>query len=91
MARGFIEPGEKPRRFYKDVTVAPADGGFGVRLDGRELRAPKGAPLVLPTQALADMVADVGLTVLDSDPYLGFVHRVDQAIVRDLLVAQKPA
>lgn len=58
MARGFIEPGEKPRRFYREVAVAPAGGGFGVTLDGRALKAPKGTPLVLPTAALAQLVAD---------------------------------
>ena len=57
MARGFIEPGEKPRRFYRQVAVAPVNGGFGVRLDGRDLRAPRGTPLVLPTEALAEQVA----------------------------------
>lgn len=59
MARGFYEPGDKPRRFYKAVDVAPADGGgFAVRLDGRILRGPKGGRVVLPTRALADQVAE---------------------------------
>jgi chaperone required for assembly of F1-ATPase len=58
LARGFIEPGEKPRRFYRAVAVEAAPGGFGVKLDGRDLRTPKGSLLVLPTQALARMVAD---------------------------------
>lgn len=40
---------------------------------------------------LAGMLTDAGLDVLDSEPYLGFEHRVDQAIVRDVLVARKPA
>lgn len=58
MAKGFKEAGEKPRRFYKQVTVAPADGGFAVMLDNRNLRTPKAALMVLPTQALADLVAE---------------------------------
>lgn len=41
--------------------------------------------------ALAGLVTEVGLTVVADDPYLGFAHRVDQAIVRDVLVATKPA
>lgn len=48
---------EKPRRFYKDVTVAQADGGFAILLDARKVRTPKGAQLVLPTRPLADQVA----------------------------------
>jgi hypothetical protein len=46
---------------------------------------------VLSREELAAMVAGAGLTVLATEPYLGFVHRVDQAIVRDILVAHKPA
>ena len=34
------------------------NGGFAVNLDGRLLRGPKGAPVVLPTRALADQVAE---------------------------------
>jgi chaperone required for assembly of F1-ATPase len=48
---------ELPRRFYKSVDTAPVTGGFGVRLDGRTPRSPGGRPLVLPTAALADLVA----------------------------------
>jgi chaperone required for assembly of F1-ATPase len=57
MRKGFHEPAEKPRRFYKAVEVAEADGGFAVLLDGRALRTPGGTRLVLPTRALADQVA----------------------------------
>src|ERR1700749_2348916 len=57
LARGFHEPGDKPRRFYGAVSVAPMNGGFTVMLDGRTLRGPKGTPTVLPTQALADEIA----------------------------------
>ncbi|MCR5880735.1 ATP12 family chaperone protein [Phenylobacterium sp. J367] len=57
MQKGFVEPGEKPQRFYKSVEVAEADGGFAVKLDGRNVRTPKGRPLVLPTRALAELVA----------------------------------
>jgi hypothetical protein len=39
---------------------------------------------------LAELVGDAGLTALDAEPYLGFAHWVDQAIVRDILVARKP-
>jgi hypothetical protein len=36
------------------------------------------------------ILADAGLDVLESEPYLAFRHRVDQAICRDILVARKP-
>ncbi|MBA4792411.1 ATP12 family chaperone protein [Phenylobacterium sp.] len=57
MRRGFQEPVEKPRRFYKTVSVTEAESGFAVLLDQRQVRAPGGRQLVLPTRALADMVA----------------------------------
>ncbi len=60
LRKGFHEPQEKPRRFYKAVTVTVADvdgGGFGIRLDGRTLKTPRGLPLVLPTRAVADQIA----------------------------------
>ena len=58
MRKGFHEPAEKPRRFYKTVAVADVDDGFAVLLDGRALRTPGGARLKLPTQALAEQVAE---------------------------------
>ncbi len=57
MRRGFQEPVEKPRRFYATVEVAEAESGFAVLLDQRQVRAPGGRQLVLPTRALAEMVA----------------------------------
>ncbi|WP_162915254.1 ATP12 family chaperone protein [Desertibaculum subflavum] len=46
------------KRFYKQVTVAPAEGGrYGVLLDGRPVRTPARTPLTLPTLALAEAVA----------------------------------
>jgi chaperone required for assembly of F1-ATPase len=51
------EPVERPRRFYKAASAAPAEGGYAVQLDGRRARTPAGAPLVLPTEALASLVA----------------------------------
>ena len=47
--------------------------------------------LVAPREQAAEILAGAGLEPLDSGPYLRFRHRVDQAIVRDVLVARKPA
>jgi chaperone required for assembly of F1-ATPase len=49
---------EKPKRFYEAATAAPLEGGFGVMLDARTLRTPAGARLVLPSRALADLLAE---------------------------------
>ena len=47
----------KPKRFYKVAAAAPTEGGFAVQLDGRTPKSPAKKPLVLPTKALADLVA----------------------------------
>jgi chaperone required for assembly of F1-ATPase len=44
-------------RFDKDVAVTKGDGGYQVLLDGKPVRTPAGAPLTLPTRALADAIA----------------------------------
>lgn len=53
--------GERPmnaaRRFYKTALAAEAGAGFGVALDQRALRTPRGAPFVAPTRALAEACA----------------------------------
>lgn len=45
------------KRFYKDVTVEAAKGGFGVRLDGRAIKSVGGRPQLVPTRALAEALA----------------------------------
>lgn len=45
------------KRFWTAAEVAPEDGGFGIRLDGRPVRTPGRAPLVVPTRALAELIA----------------------------------
>ncbi len=50
---------DRPRRFYKSVTVGPAPrGGWTVLLDGRAIRTPAGNALAAPTQALAQILAE---------------------------------
>jgi chaperone required for assembly of F1-ATPase len=45
------------KRFYKGVTVAQAEGGWRVLLDGRGIKTAAGAPQIVPTQALAQALA----------------------------------
>jgi chaperone required for assembly of F1-ATPase len=45
------------KRFYKAVTVEAAEGGFGVRLDGRAIKTVGGRPQVVPTHSLAEAMA----------------------------------
>lgn len=45
-------------KFYKKVDVAPSGEGFAVHLDGKPLKTPAKAVLILPTAALANEIAD---------------------------------
>ncbi len=45
------------KRFYKTVSLEPVAGGHAIRLDGRAVKTPARAELVLPTASLASAVA----------------------------------
>lgn len=45
------------KRFYKEVSTAPVEGGFGVLLDGRPVQTPARNVLALPTEKLASAIA----------------------------------
>ncbi len=49
--------GWKAKRFWKDVSVTGAEGGFAVMLDTRRVQTPGKQPLILPTRAMAEAVA----------------------------------
>jgi len=46
-----------PKVFWSEVGVTGAGAGFQVTLDGRGVRTPAKAPLILPTRALAEGIA----------------------------------
>lgn len=57
------------KRFYKQVTVETVDGGHAIRLDGRGVKTPARADLILPTSALAHGVsAEWDAQAEDIDP-----------------------
>ncbi|MGQ3302013.1 ATP12 family chaperone protein [Reyranella sp.] len=45
------------KRFYKDTGVDEGEGGFRVLLDGKPMRTPAKAVLVVPTRVLAEAIA----------------------------------
>jgi len=45
------------KRVYKKVESRPAEGGYGIALDGRPVRTPAKQPLVVPSAALAAAIA----------------------------------
>jgi chaperone required for assembly of F1-ATPase len=47
-----------PKRFYEKVAVAEVPGGNAILLDGRPVKTPARAPLLLPNASLAEAVAE---------------------------------
>src|SRR3546814_11364413 len=45
------------KRFSDKAAAQPMEGGFGIALDGRPVRTPAKAALLVPTQVLADAIA----------------------------------
>ncbi|MBF9059295.1 ATPase [Rhodobacterales bacterium HKCCSP123] len=52
-----MSAGWKAKRFWKEVSVAETEGGFGVHLDTRRVMTPGKLPLTLPTRPMAEAVA----------------------------------
>ena len=45
------------KRFWKEVSVAREEGGWGIRLDGRPVRTPGRVALAVPAESLAEAMA----------------------------------
>lgn len=45
------------KRFYKEVSIAPVEGGFGVLLDGKSVKTPGRNLLAVPAEKLASAIA----------------------------------
>jgi chaperone required for assembly of F1-ATPase len=45
------------KRLYRDAAATPAEGGFAVTLDGKQVRTPARAALVVAGRALAEAIA----------------------------------
>jgi chaperone required for assembly of F1-ATPase len=81
------------KRFYTEATVAAAEHGHAVLLDGRGIKTPKRAPLILPTLALADAVASEwaaqGDEIQPSDmPLTGLANAAIDIIASDMAAMQ---
>jgi len=45
------------KKFYREVSVLPVDGGFAIQLDGKTVKTPARKNLVVPSEALAVKIA----------------------------------
>ncbi len=48
----------KTKRFWKEATAAPVDGGFSITLDDRPVKTPAKRPLVVPSITMARAIAE---------------------------------
>lgn len=78
-----------PKRFYKSVEYIEIPEGFSILLDGKPVRTPGRAPLVLPSRAAAALVAgefDAQREVIDpvSMPVLRLANSAIDGVAPDL-------
>ena len=70
MSKARAENRPLPKRFYSEASAAPADGGWGVFLDGRPVKTPERHVLAAPCEALAAaMAAEWDAQVKQIDPF----------------------
>ena len=76
------------RRFWKSAEVVEAGDGFGIALDGRPVKTPARADLIVPTWVLADAIAaewkDCGETVDPREmPLTGLANAAIDRVAQD--------
>lgn len=80
----------KAKRFWKSTEIRPDAEGYGVSLDGRPVKTPAKAPLILPTEGFAEAVRaewDAVEEVIDPTR-MPFTRTANAAI--DKVAQQKP-
>jgi chaperone required for assembly of F1-ATPase len=76
------------KRFWKSVEVEREGEGWDVRLDGRPVRTPARVPLVVPTEGLAQAIAEEWRSVEDtvdprSMPFTGMANAAIDRVAID--------
>lgn len=79
------------KRFWKDVTVTLVDGGWQVMLDARPLKTQAKRPQVVPTQALAELLAAEWRDQPDEIDPARFQHRDMADYALDVVAADPEA
>lgn len=70
------------KRFWTEASVVAQEGGFAVQLDGRDVKTPAKAALVVPTRAMAEAVAAEWMAVDEKiDPEVMPVTRSANAAI----------
>lgn len=79
------------KRFWKDVAVERAGGGWRVTLDGRPIKTQGGAPQIVPTQALAELLAAEWRAQGEEIDPAAFPARDTADYAIDMVAADKPS
>lgn len=79
------------KRFYREVAIAPTEGGWRVLLDGRPIKTQAGQPQVAPSALLAEALVAEWAAQCEEIVPAGFVMRdlADHAI--DVVARDRPA
>ncbi len=92
MSKAKAENRELPRRFYKQAGVAEADGGYGVMLDGRQVRTPDKNALIVPAEDLAHAIANEWENQVERiDPFTMPLTRLCHVAIDRMNVAREGA
>ncbi|MDE2378955.1 ATP12 family protein [Bradyrhizobium sp.] len=74
------------KRFYTEVGVKDADGGFAITLDGKPIRTPSGRHVVIPSRQIADAVASEWAAQQETlDPMTMPLTRLANSVVEGVL------
>jgi chaperone required for assembly of F1-ATPase len=79
------------KRFWKEVATEPADGGWRVTLDGRPMKTQGGAPQIVPTVALAELLAAEWRAQGDEIDPAAFPARDTADYAIDMVAYDKPS
>jgi chaperone required for assembly of F1-ATPase len=76
----------KRKRFYGDVGVADANGGFAIMLDGKPIKTPSGRAVTVPVRAIADAIAEEWSAQQDTiDPLTMPLTRFANSVVESVV------
>jgi chaperone required for assembly of F1-ATPase len=81
---------ELPKKFFKEARAERAGDGFAVTLDGRQLKTPRKALLVVPTEALgAAIAAEWNALEKEIDPALLALTKIANTVIDGVVGAEK--
>ncbi len=82
---------ERPKRFYKEATAEPHEGGFALKLDGRLARTPAKQPLAVADRRIAEAIAaEWSAQAAEIDPSAMPLTRIANAAIDRVAAEMEP-